>query len=160
MDEPRFVADVMLGRLARWLRALGFDTLYFRDAPDARLLGLALREDRRLLTRDAALARRARAIGFLVRAERLDDQLREVATGCALTGGRPLRRCLECNAVLAPVPPAAVRDLVPPYTLATQGEFWRCPGCHRVFWPGSHAVGILRRLGPYLDGSPTPRTAG
>jgi uncharacterized protein with PIN domain len=156
MDEPRFVADVMLGRLARWLRALGCDTLYFRDAPDARLLGLALRESRRLLTRDAALARRARALGFLVRAERLDDQLREVATGCDLSGGRPLRRCLECNAVLAPAPPATVQERVPPYTLATQREFWRCPVCHRVFWPGSHAAGILRRLGPYLSASRRP----
>jgi hypothetical protein len=153
MNEPRFVADVMLGRLARWLRALGFDTLYFRDAPDARLLGLALREDRRLLTRDAALARRARASGFLVRAERLDDQLHEVARGCALTGSRPLRRCLECNTVLVAAPADEVRDRVPPYTLATQGEFWSCPACRRVFWPGSHAAGILRRLGPYLSGS-------
>jgi uncharacterized protein with PIN domain len=156
MDEPRFVADVMLGRLARWLRALGFDTLYFRDAPDARLLGLALREGRNLLTRDAGLARRARAIGFLVRAERLDDQLREVAIGYDLTGGRPLRRCLDCNAVLDAVPPSAVRERVPPYTLATQREFWSCPGCQRVFWPGTHAAGILRRLGPYLSASRSP----
>src|SRR4029077_652480 len=78
MNKPRFVADVMLGRLARWLRALGYDTLYFRDAPDRRLLALALTDQRRLLTRDAALARRARDAGLLVRAEALDAQIQEV----------------------------------------------------------------------------------
>ena len=78
MDEPRFVADAMLGRLARWLRALGYDTLYLRDAPDRRLLAIALAERRRLLTRDVALALRAREAGLLVRAETLDLQIREV----------------------------------------------------------------------------------
>lgn len=150
MDEARFVADVMLGRLARWLRALGYDTLYFRDAPDARLLGLALREQRRLLTRDAALARRARDAGLLVRADSLDAQLREVMAACGLRGRAPLSRCLECNGVLAESDPDHVRERVPPYTLRTQRTFWTCTGCRRVFWAGTHAAGMLRRLRPYL----------
>jgi uncharacterized protein len=154
MADPRFVADVMLGRLARWLRALGYDTLYVRDAPDAQLLGLALREGRRLLTRDAALARRARDAGFLVRAETLDEQLREVMSACGLDGRASLSRCLECNGVLAAVPAEAIREAVPAYTFATHREFWRCPDCRRVFWAGSHAAGILRRLEPYLGGRP------
>jgi uncharacterized protein with PIN domain len=146
MSEPRFVADVMLGRLARWLRALGYDTLYFRDATDARLLGIALREQRRLLTRDAALARRARDAGVLVRADDLDVQLREVLAAAGLAGRAPLSRCLECNAVLVPAPREAVRAEVPPYTFATQRAFWRCSGCGRVFWAGTHAARILDRL--------------
>ncbi len=151
MDRPaRFVADVMLGKLARWLRALGYDTLYLRDAPDARLLGLALREGRRLLTRDARLAARAGPAGLLVRAEDLDGQLREVLEACGLDGSAPLSRCLECNGILQAREPAEVRGRVPPYTLATQVEFWECEGCGRVFWPGTHAEGILRRLDPYL----------
>ena len=152
MDEARFVADVMLGRLARWLRALGYDTVYAPDAPDARLLGLALREGRRLLTRDAALARRARESGLLIREDDLDGQLREVVAGCGLAARSPLTRCLECNGVLRPVSPDEVRDRVPPYTLATQRAFRACPGCGRVFWPGTHAIGIARRLEPYLAG--------
>jgi uncharacterized protein with PIN domain len=150
MTEARFVADVMLGKLARWLRALGYDTLYFRDAADSRLLGIALREDRRLLTRDTALAARAGLAGLLVRADGLDEQLREVMAACGLSARAPLSRCLECNGVLAPRDPADVRDRVPPYTLATHTEFWECQGCRRVFWPGSHARGILERLDPYL----------
>jgi hypothetical protein len=150
MDEARFVADVMLGRLARWLRALGYDTLYFRDAPDARLLGLALRERRRLLTRDAALARRAREAGLLVRADDLDAQLREVLAACGLRGRAPLSRCLECNGVLVESDPEAVRERVPPYTFRTQRTFWTCTRCLRVFWAGTHATRMLGRLEPLL----------
>jgi uncharacterized protein with PIN domain len=158
IDAPRFVADVMLGRLARWLRALGYDTLYYRDAPDRRLLALALAEGRRLLTRDAALARRARDAGLLVRAEGLDAQIEEVARACRLAASRPLSRCLACNGLLAPTLPEAVRDRVPPYTFATQREFRTCAGCGRVFWAGTHVEGIARRLRPYLDAvGPGPR---
>lgn len=154
MSEPRFVADVMLGKLARWLRALGFDTLYFRDAPDSRLLGIALRERRQLLTRDAGLAARAGAAGLLIRGEDLDAQLREVMDACGLTSRAPLTRCLECNGTLAERRPAEVEGRVPPYTLATQSQFWECAGCGRVFWAGSHAEGILSRVQPYLTGAP------
>jgi uncharacterized protein with PIN domain len=150
MDEPRFVADAMLGRLARWLRALGYDTLYFRDAPDRRLLAVALGERRRLLTRDVALARRARDTGLLVRAESLDAQIHEVTVACGVAGHRALSRCLECNGLLGPAAPEAVRDRVPPYTFATQREFWTCAGCCRVFWAGTHVTGIRRRLEPHL----------
>ncbi len=152
MDAPeaRFVADVMLGKLARWLRALGYDTLYFREAPDARLLGLALRERRRLLTRDAALALRAGGAGLLVREAALEAQLREVVERCGLRPGAALTRCLECNGALVGRTPGEVRDRVPPYTFATQREFRECQGCRRVFWPGTHAGGILARLRPFL----------
>jgi hypothetical protein len=151
MTEARFVADVMLGRLARWLRALGYDTLYFRDAADSRLLGIALREQRRLLTRDARLATRAGPQALLVSAEDVDAQLREVVVRCGLRSRAPLSRCLECNSTLARREPDAVRERVPPYTLATQPAFWECEGCRRVFWAGTHARGILSRIHPYVD---------
>jgi uncharacterized protein len=150
MDTPRFVADVMLGRLARWLRALGYDTLYYRDAPDRRLLAIALAEGRRLLTRDVALAGRARDAGLLVRADGLDAQIEEVARACGLDGRRPLSRCLECNGLLAATAPEAVRSRVPPYTFTTHREFWTCAGCGRVFWAGTHVAGMKRRLERYL----------
>ncbi len=150
MTETRFVADVMLGRLARWLRALGYDTRYFRDATDSRLLGIALREGRQLLTRDAALAGRARAAGLLVRADDLDAQISEVMTRYGLRSRAPLSRCLECNGALMRRGPTDVRDRVPLYTLATQSAFWECADCRRLFWAGTHARGILRRLHPYL----------
>jgi uncharacterized protein with PIN domain len=70
---------------------------------------------------------------------------------CGLGSRAPLSRCLECNGVLARREPAEVRDRVPPYTLATHAAFWECAGCGRVFWPGTHARGILSRLAPYLE---------
>jgi uncharacterized protein len=153
-DGTRFVADVMLGKLARWLRALGYDTLYFLDAPDSRLLGIALRERRHLLTRDAALASRAGSSGLLIHAEDLDAQLREVRDAFGLGPRAPLSRCLECNGALAARRPDQVVGRVPPYVLATQAEFWGCEGCGRVFWSGTHVSGIRRRLHPYLDWPP------
>jgi uncharacterized protein with PIN domain len=149
---PRVVADSMLGRLARWLRALGYDTRYERGVPDRRLLAIALSERRCLLTRDVALARRARDAGLLVRAEDVDAQIREVTAALGLAGAVPLSRCLECNAPLVLAAPDAVRDRVPPYTFATQRAFRVCSGCGRVFWPGTHLAGIRRRLSPYLAG--------
>jgi uncharacterized protein with PIN domain len=154
--QARLVADAMLGRLARWLRALGYDTVYLHDAPDARLLGLALRERRRLLTRDVALARRAGDAGLLVRASGLEAQLGEVVAACGPPPGPPLGRCLECNGALVEVPPAAVRTRVPPYTFATQPRFRECAGCRRVFWAGTHAAGILARLAPFTAAAPAP----
>jgi hypothetical protein len=148
----RFIADVMLGRLARWLRALGYDTLYFRDAPDRRLLGIALREERCLLTRDVGLARRAGPAGLLVRRDGVDAQLREVAEALGLSAPAPMGRCLLCNGRLASRRPDEVRGRVPAYTAATQPVFRACEECGRVFWPGSHAPGILARLRPYLGG--------
>jgi uncharacterized protein with PIN domain len=146
VSEARFIVDVMLGRLARWLRALGLDTLYFRDASDARLLAIALRERRHLLTRDAALAARAGAGGLLVRADTLEGQLREVVQRYRVTTRGPLSRCLECNGELGRRRPVEVQDRVPPYTFATQREFWECGGCCRVYWAGTHAERILTRL--------------
>lgn len=146
----------MLGKLARWLRALGYDTLYFRDAADSRLLGIALREHRHLLTRDAALAARAGSSGLLIRAEGLDAQLQEVREACGVDARALLSRCLECNGTLTARQPDRVQGRVPPYVLATQLEFWECDGCHRVFWPGTHASGILRRLHPFLESPPAP----
>jgi len=159
VSEIRFVADVMLGRLARWLRALGLDTLYFRDASDARLLGIALRENRRLLTRDAGLAARAGRAALLVRAESLDGQLREVLERYPVTARAPLSRCLECNGELCRRHPGEVRERVPPYTFATQREFWECGGCRRVYWAGTHAEAMLARLQAYVRGATPERAA-
>lgn len=150
----RFVADSMLGKLGRWLRALGYDTLYLRHASDLELLRIARDEGRLLLTRDIRLARTARERGLLVQGERLDAQLREVVTALGLSGGGLLSRCLECNTPLAARTRDEVRGLVPAYTLETQSEFYACPGCGKVFWPGSHADRILARLRPLIEGRP------
>ena len=148
MNPPRFVVDTMLGRLARWLRAMGYDTLYLGPAEDRRLLQLAHAEDRILLTRDGKLARLAGNLGCLIRADQLDNQLMEAVERLALAPEDTswLSRCLECNATLEPRPKQTLNELVPDYIFITQTQFMGCPGCGKIYWPGSHAERMLARL--------------
>jgi len=149
----RFVIDTMLGKLARWLRALGYDALYFRAAEDRQLLRLARAEGRTLLTRDAKLARLAGSGGLLIRANEVEVQIAEVVERLTLAPGREnlLSRCLECNTPLEDRPKETVRGLVPEHVFATQERFVGCPGCARVYWQGSHADRILARLEKVLE---------
>lgn len=166
MPPPRFVLDTMLGKLARWLRALGYDALYFKAAEDRYLLQLARAEARTLLTRDARLARLAGAGGLLIRETALESQLAEVIERLTLvpSGEGILSRCLECNGVLESRPKDLVRGRVPEHIFATQERFVGCPACARIYWQGSHADRILARLdrilGPRLRASSTQSTAG
>lgn len=136
----RFVADAMLGRLARWLRALGYDTVYLRVGEDARLLDLARREGRILLTRDTGIPRRRPGLRLLfIESDRVQEQVRQVIRALDLPRPRgPAGRCLRCNGLLVEVPRAEVEGAVPPYVFATQEAFWRCPGCRQVYWAGTH----------------------
>ena len=138
----------MLGKLARWLRAMGYDTLYFKIADDRYLLRLARAEARTLLTRDGRLARLAGPAGLLIRATGVESQLGEVLERLALlpSGEGLLSRCLECNALLEDRPKESIRGLVPEYVFGTQDRFVGCPGCARIYWQGSHADQILARL--------------
>lgn len=143
---------MMLGKLARWLRAMGYDTLYFRLVDDRHLLQIATGEARTLLTRDTRLARLAGPGGLLIHAKEVEPQVAEVIERLALSprGEDLLSRCLECNTRLVDRPKESVRGLVPAYVFATQDRFVGCPGCGRVYWQGSHADRMLTRLGRLL----------
>jgi len=150
----RFIVDTMLGRLARWLRAMGYDTLYPGQAADRQLLQIARAEERILITRDRMLARLAHPQGCLITAEQVDEQIREAIAQLALAPAASewLSRCLECNARLEPRDTATLSTLVPDHVLRTQREFMGCPGCGRIYWGGSHAERMLERLGRLLGG--------
>ncbi len=141
-EPPRLLADGMLGRLAKWLRLLGYDTAYDNTATDPELARRARAEGRVLLTRDRELSARRGLRTLLIQSEVLEEQVREVGDGLGPPPHPPLSRCAVCNAALEPVSPAAIADRVPPYVLKTQTEFRRCPGCGRVYWPGSHLEGM------------------
>lgn len=151
-SAPRFLVDVNVGRLARWLRALGYDALFVRDIDDNALVRLALREGRIILTRDTHILRRrivtsGRLKALLIEGESVWDQLRQVVTVLALdSGGRAFTRCIECNQPLEPRLPDDVRGLVPPYVYQTQQEYAQCPSCRRIYWQGTHWENMRREL--------------
>lgn len=134
---PRLLVDAMLGRLARWLRLMGYDTLYWREGSDLELVRQAQAEGRLIVTRDRQLAGRRGVHALLIGAETLDAQIAEAS---AALGGRPapFSRCPECNAPLEGLTHDAARDLVPPYVWQTQSAFRRCAGCGRIYWKGTH----------------------
>jgi len=139
LRELRFVLDVHLGRLAAYLRLAGFDTAYRNDLDDAELAEIAA-DGRVLLTRDLGLLkRRAVTRGYWLRATSPRAQLAEVLRRFDLSGAvRPFCRCLRCNALVRPVPKADVDTELPPRTRQYYDEFFRCPGCGRIYWRGGH----------------------
>lgn len=140
VSEHRFVADVHLGRLASYLRVLGFDTVYRIEAGDAELAHIASTEARILLTRDRGLLKRAEVMyGYFVRESAPWMQLAEVVRRYDLAGkAKPFTRCLVCNALLKAVAKDAVADRLEPKRRLCFEEFRECPSCRRIYWGGSH----------------------
>lgn len=141
--EPRFLADCNVGRLARWLRALGYDASYHPQIGDAELVREAAAEGRVVLTRDRDLTKRRVIQSGLVRAVLIRDddvraQLRQVFTDLGLDLTQSLTRCIECNSRLEPRAAALVADRVPPYVRSTQTRYSECVGCGRIYWAGTH----------------------
>lgn len=155
-SESRFIADAMLGRLARWLRLLGFDTAYDPHVADEELVRRGLVEGRHVLTRDRALPEEWRVAHCTVLdGDDLDAQVAEVVERFDLEERiRLFSRCPDCNVALEPVPEEEVRRRVPPRVLELQDAFSRCPGCGRVYWAGSHTERIRRRLHRVLGRRP------
>jgi uncharacterized protein with PIN domain len=150
-DAPtRFLADAMLGRLARWLRVVGVDTLQLpTDAPDVALVARARNDERVLLTRDRHLIRELRPHRELAIESQVPlVQLGEVVRAFALK--RPaelLTRCLLDNTPLVEMTAAEIADLVPPRSRELSGPMRRCPTCGRAYWRGSH----VRRMEAALE---------
>ncbi len=145
---PKFVADVMLGRLAKWLRIAGFDVLYSNRYTDDELIALSRKEERILLSRDTRLLVRKAVSRFVfLESGKLQDQIRQVfeATQTRTLPGL-LTRCLSCNEVLDEMPRDEARDRVPPYVFQTQQQFKYCPVCRRIYWAGTHRQAVLRTL--------------
>lgn len=143
----RFLADAMVGRLAKWLRVLGYDTLYHRDGDDEVLLATAAAEGRVLLTRDTRLPRASLPAGsLLIRSDRVEDQIREVLQAYDLRPAAPGTRCLRCNTPLAPLPREAAAGRVPDFVLTRHAAFRTCPACRRVYWPGTHRTRMAEVL--------------
>jgi uncharacterized protein with PIN domain len=160
-DAPRFIADAHLGRLARYLRFLGIDTLQRNAWDDAELVAIARADGRIVLTRDRALLmRRDVERGACLRATEPLAQLREVADRFGLAFPRErAARCLVCNAVLEPIEPQRIWATLPVAVAARHRAYWRCPGCARTYWRGSHWQRLHNRVESTLRSARPPAAA-
>lgn len=147
--EAKFICDDHCGRLARWLRVVGYDCLYTRDIDDNTLLKRATAENRVILTRDTKMTEKAMARRVLV----IDSpspliQLRQVLDGLNLMidPARIGTRCSVCNGPAESVALDTIADRVPPYVRQTQTSFRECADCHRVYWHGTHVKNMIREL--------------
>jgi uncharacterized protein with PIN domain len=148
-SPPKFIVDVMLGRLARWLRLLGYDVLYDNAMADREIVDIALAEDRIILTRDRKMLERRKVKKYLlIQDDFFREQLRQVLNQFAIVSYPHIfTRCLNCNSPLEAVAKESVQARVPPYVYQTQEEFVRCPSCDKIYWSGTHKEAVLRQLG-------------
>lgn len=149
----KFIADGMLGKLARWLRVLGLDVEYQSCISDDDLLNLAIQENRIILTRDQLLFKKTKKANtgtpeiILIESESWEEQIKQVIKHFNLQKCiKPFTRCLECNLPLHSVTRNSIRDLVPPFVFEHNDLFLTCRKCGRVFWKGSHFTNMKNRL--------------
>jgi len=158
MKEIRFLADAMLGKLSKWLRIIGFDTLYYREAEDDKLVKLAIKENRQILTRKTSLRNRKDIKNqlffisenqlFFISENNPIKQLQEVKEhyGIKIQPHKVFTLCLICNQRLKEISAELAKGRVPDYIANTKKMFSICPYCKRVFWKGSHYENILKRI--------------
>ena len=142
--KSRFVVDHMLGSLAKWLRMMGYDTIYDKKLDDKAMAATARAEGRFVLTRDKELAKEPGAL--LVEDDQLDGQLAAVKAKFGLVFDESAIRCTACNGELLEVPKEQAKESVPEGAFAANDKYWKCAGCGKVYWRGSHWLGIMERL--------------
>ena len=146
----KFLCDQMLGTLAKWLRLLGFDTLYANDKmTDDDILHLAKAEHRMILSRDKTLIKRGKKLDLSVlevQTVDLNEQLRQVLSKASVEPKKVLSRCSLCNTLLQPISKEKVKDTVPPRIFQHNESFWICPTCDKIYWAGTHYENILETM--------------
>ena len=138
--SPKFIATMELGRLARWLRLLGYDCIFFDRAKKRDIVIESLREDRAILTRETRLSRFSGVRMIHIESDFVEEQLAQVIKSLHLSIDRNgmFTRCIECNTPIERAEKESVVSKVPPYVFKTQEEFMRCPGCGKIYWKGTH----------------------
>ena len=153
VNQPKFLCDDNLGKLARYLRMLGYDTFFEKTLDDARLLSTMLKENRIVLTRDRKLIKRLPAGRFvLIEDDSPEEQLKSVLKNRGIKPDRDafFSRCLECNEPCVEISRDEIEEKVFPYILKKHENFSKCPACGRIFWPGSHYKDMVRKLDSIL----------
>lgn len=150
--QIKFIADNNVGKLAKWLRIMGYDTRFFDERDDGEMIKIALKEGRTILTKDTQIMERrlvtsGRLRAILIKQDDPKAQLQEVVKKLNLDYHRkPFSVCLECNQPLILRSKEEVKDLVPPYVFKTQEQYMQCPVCQRIYWQGTHWQRMSKEL--------------
>jgi len=148
-----------VGKLAKWLRMMGCDTLFFRGRDDSRMIAIAQNEDRMILTKDTQIMKRrvittGQVKAILIQSDEPEVQMHQVTDTLGLGSQfKPFTICLECNQPLQKRSKHQVKDLVPPYVFQTQSQYMECPTCHRIYWRGTHWQVMTEKLKKFGGGS-------
>jgi len=151
-DNRKFIADNNLGRLAKWLRLFGYDTLYYQKLSLFNMSRIARDEERIFLTRSQKNARlKIFGNAVLIRSSDIFEQLKELASELDITPIAPFCRCSLCNQKLNQIEAEKVRNLVPDYVYQTNERFMICRKCGRIYWPGTHNRAIKERFAEIIN---------
>ena len=151
-NETKFIVDSNVGKLAKWLRMMGYDAVFFKGSDDSHLVAQALAENRIILTRDTQIMKRGvitsgRLKAILINDDKPEAQIRQVINTLNLDCRfRSFTLCLECNQPLEDRSKDQVKDRVPPYVFKTQDQYMECPACHRIYWRGTHWQAMTAKL--------------
>jgi hypothetical protein len=148
LRDTRFILDVHLGKLARYLRMLGFDAAYDRDRDDETIIDLSLEQKRIILTRDIGILKQSRVThGYWLRHHQPLDQLQEVLLSLDLLHQlQPFTRCMDCNGRIQAIARSEISTRVDPDIFKRFKTFWRCGDCRKIYWQGSHYHRMLERI--------------
>lgn len=145
LRKPKFVADVHLGRLTKYLRMMGFDVFYRNNLKDDEIVNMSLKERRAILTKDRGILKRNEVThGYWVRSTKVNDQAFEILKRFDLKNQiNEFSRCIECNQLLKPVLKEKILNELPVKVVQSQNKFYRCPSCNKIFWKGTHYQKML-----------------
>jgi uncharacterized protein len=161
--EAKFIVDANVGKLARWLRMMGYDALFFDEPDDGKMVRIALAQGRTVITRDSGFMKRravtsGRIQALLVSGDDPDRQMRDIIGILHLDNRyKPFTRCLECNTELLCREKTDIAQMVPPRVLEKQEQYMSCPLCGRIFWRGTHWQAMKKKL---YDFSAQPENPG
>ncbi len=158
INNLKFIVDTNVGKLAKWLRIMGYDTLFFNGSNDSCMVAIALAEERVILTKDTQIMKRrvvtsGRLKAILIQSDEPELQVHQVIDSLHLDCRfKPFTICLECNQPLLEKSKQQVKDLVPPYVFQTQNQYMECPSCHRIYWRGTHWQAMTKKLRKWSTG--------
>jgi len=152
INNLKFIVDNNTGKPVKWLRMMGYDTLFFNDSDDSHMVATALKEGRVILTRDTQIMKRrvitsGQLKAVFIKSDKPEQQMQQVIDTLDLDCQfRPFTLCLECNQPLQERSKQEIKDLVPPYVFQTQNQYMECPACHRIYWRGTHWQAMTEKL--------------